>query len=267
LQLTSGEEADGSYVEMRMTPAELKRRQDVAIEQNITTLRNRVDELGIAEPIVTRQAANRIVVQLPGVQDPNEAIRVLGRPRRWSSAWSTRQQPVRGREQQAHPDRLEALQGAQRPPDPPQARRHRDRRAAERRELLVPGRQPQVNVKLDSRGGQSMFNATKDNVGKRMAVVYISKKQLAQGEQCKGVRTGQICTEEEVISAARFKACCRRASASPACRQLKRASWRCCCGPARWPRRRRSSSSGRSVRASARTTSSAAGTRWASACC
>ena len=49
--------------------AELKRRQDVAIEQNITTLRNRVDELGIAEPIVTRQAANRIVVQLPGVQD------------------------------------------------------------------------------------------------------------------------------------------------------------------------------------------------------
>src|SRR3954465_9031511 len=63
---------------MRMTPAEIKRRQDVAIEQNITTLRNRVDELGIAEPIVTRQAANRIVVQLPGVQDPNEAIRVLG---------------------------------------------------------------------------------------------------------------------------------------------------------------------------------------------
>src|SRR6185436_18104774 len=56
LQLTSGEAADGSYIEMRMTPAELKRRQDVAIEQNITTLRNRVDALGIAEPIVTRQA-------------------------------------------------------------------------------------------------------------------------------------------------------------------------------------------------------------------
>src|SRR5678815_5226489 len=78
IQITTGQEQDGAYVEMRMTPAELKRRQDVAIEQNITTLRNRVDELGIAEPIVTRQAANRIVVQLPGVQDPNEAIRVLG---------------------------------------------------------------------------------------------------------------------------------------------------------------------------------------------
>src|SRR4029453_9968219 len=61
---------------------------------------------------------------------------------------------------------------------------------------------PQVNVKLDARGGQSMLNATKDNVGKRMAVVYISKKQLAQGETCKGVRSGAICTEEDVISAA-----------------------------------------------------------------
>ena len=62
--------------------------------------------------------------------------------------------------------------------------------------------QPQVNVKLDARGGQSMLAATRDNVGRRMAVVYISKKQLAEGEQCKGARSGSICTEEDVISAA-----------------------------------------------------------------
>ena len=56
----------------------IKERQDFAIQQNITTLRNRVDELGVTEPIVARQGLDRIVVQLPGVQDPNEALRVLG---------------------------------------------------------------------------------------------------------------------------------------------------------------------------------------------
>ena len=61
-----------------LRPAQVKQRQDFAIQQNITTLRNRVDELGVSEPIVTRQGVDRIVVQLPGVQDPNEALRVLG---------------------------------------------------------------------------------------------------------------------------------------------------------------------------------------------
>jgi preprotein translocase subunit SecD len=59
-------------------PENIKQRQDFAIQQNITTLRNRVDELGVTEPIVARQGLDRIVVQLPGVQDPNEALRVLG---------------------------------------------------------------------------------------------------------------------------------------------------------------------------------------------
>ncbi|HKU16334.1 MAG TPA: protein translocase subunit SecD [Steroidobacteraceae bacterium] len=208
LQLTSGESAEGPYIEMRMTPAEIKRRQDVAIEQNITTLRNRVDELGIAEPIVTRQASNRIVVQLPGVQDPNEAIRVLGATATLEfrlvdeannpyEAQSSKRVPIGSklyfeRGQQGQPGRPILL----------------------KREVIATGEQltdassgfsegqPQVNVKLDARGGQSMLNATKDNVGRRMAVVYISKKQLAEGEQCKGVRTGAVCTEEDVISAA-----------------------------------------------------------------
>ena len=63
---------------MKLGPDHIRQRQDFAIQQNITTLRNRVDELGVAEPIVARQGLNRIVVQLPGVQDPNEALRVLG---------------------------------------------------------------------------------------------------------------------------------------------------------------------------------------------
>jgi len=219
LQITSGEGPDGTHVEMKMTPAELKRRQDVAIEQNITTLRNRVDELGIAEPIVTRQAANRIVVQLPGVQDPNEAIRVLGATATLefrlvdeaNNAYEAEQNkriPIGSKLYYMRPDR--GQNGQPPPPDLPR------RPILLKRDVIATGEQltdatssintqegqPQVNVKLDSRGGQSMLNATKDNVGKRMAVVYISKKQLAQGEPCKGVRSGQICTEEDVISAA-----------------------------------------------------------------
>jgi preprotein translocase subunit SecD len=218
VQITSGEEGGSTYVEMKMTPAELKRRQDVAIEQNITTLRNRVDELGIAEPIVTRQAANRIVVQLPGVQDPNEAIRVLGATATLEfrlvdeannayEAVQSKRIPIGSKLYYMRPE-----VGKNGRPVPDQPRRP----ILLKRDVIATGEQltnatsnintqegqPQVNVTLDSRGGQSMFNATKDNVGKRMAVVYISKKQLAEGEPCKGVRTGQICTEEEVISAA-----------------------------------------------------------------
>ena len=203
LQLTSGTEADGSYVEMRMTPAELKRRQDVAIEQNITTLRNRVDELGISEPIITRQASNRIVVQLPGVQDPNEAIRVLG---------ATATLEFRLVDENNNPYEAESTKRI-----PIGSKLYKERNGRPillKREIIATGEQltdansnfqegqPQVNVQLDARGGQSMIAATKDNVGRRMAVVYISKKQLAEGEQCKGVRTGAICTEEDVISAA-----------------------------------------------------------------
>jgi preprotein translocase subunit SecD len=210
LQVTSGEDDGATYVELRMTPAEIKRRQDVAIEQNITTLRNRVDELGIAEPIVTRQASNRIVVQLPGVQDPNEAIRVLG-------ATATLEFRLVDEQNNAY----EAEQSKRIPIGSKlyhmrSENGQKGRPILLKRDVIATGEQltdansmmntqegtPQVNVKLDARGGQAMLNATKDNVGKRMAVVYISKKQLAENEQCKGVRTGAICTDEEVISAA-----------------------------------------------------------------
>jgi len=61
---------------------------------------------------------------------------------------------------------------------------------------------PEVNVTLDARGGQAMLEATRDNVGRRMAVVYIETKTLAEGEPCKGTRSGNTCVEERVISAA-----------------------------------------------------------------
>ena len=66
------------YLDLGFTPQKLKEFSDYAIEQNLTTLRNRVNELGVAEAVVQRQGANRIVVQLPGVQDTAEAKKVLG---------------------------------------------------------------------------------------------------------------------------------------------------------------------------------------------
>src|SRR5438045_9378896 len=62
-----------------MTPAQIRERQDYAIQQNITTLRNRVNELGVSEPIVQRQGVDRINVQLPGVQNSAEVKDILGR--------------------------------------------------------------------------------------------------------------------------------------------------------------------------------------------
>jgi preprotein translocase subunit SecD len=68
---------DGKSLLVRMSDAQISARQDFAIEQNITTLRNRVNQLGVAEPLVQRQGVDRIVVQLPGVQDPNEINKIL----------------------------------------------------------------------------------------------------------------------------------------------------------------------------------------------
>ena len=69
--------SDGKSLTVRMSDAQIAARQDFAIEQNITTLRNRVNQLGVAEPLVQRQGVDRIVVQLPGVQDPNEINKIL----------------------------------------------------------------------------------------------------------------------------------------------------------------------------------------------
>jgi len=184
-------------------PERLKQRQDFAIEQNITTLRNRVNELGVSEPIVARQGADRIIVQLPGVSDPNQAVRVLG---------ATATVEFRLVDENNNPYEAESTRRI-----PIGSKLYRDeggRPLLLKRDIIATGEQltdatsgfsqgtPEVNVTLDARGGQSMLEATRDNVGRRMAVVYIETKNLAQGEQCKGARSGDTCVEERVISAA-----------------------------------------------------------------
>ncbi|MES1195554.1 MAG: protein translocase subunit SecD [Steroidobacter sp.] len=194
--------AEGPVLVAHFTEAALKARQQSAVEKNILTLRNRVSQLGISEPIVARQGAERIVVELPGVDDPNQAIRVLG-------ATAT----LEFRMVDEVNDAYEAMRTKHIPLG---SRLYTKRDSGApillKREVIVSGEQltnaqsipkdgqPSVNVTLDARGGDAMLKNTQLNVGKRMASVYIERKRLAPGEQCKGTRVNDDCTEETVIN-------------------------------------------------------------------
>jgi preprotein translocase subunit SecD len=197
---------EGGSVAVTLNPTQIKERQDFAIQQNITTLRNRVDELGVTEPIVARQGVDRIVVQLPGVQDPNEALRVLG-------ATATL-------EFRLVDDENDALAAEQTRRTPLGSRLYHDRQGRPvllKREMIVSGEQltdassgfnqgePAVYVKLDARGASQMLETTRTNLGRPMAVVFIEKKRVQPDQPCAGTRVGTECTTEEVISVATIR--------------------------------------------------------------
>jgi preprotein translocase subunit SecD len=197
---------EGGAVTVRLTPDQVKQRQDFAIQQNITTLRNRVDELGVTEPIVARQGVDRITVQLPGVQDPNEALRVLG-------ATAT----LEFRLVDDQNDAMEAERLGRAPLGSKLYQRREGGPVLLKRDIIVSGEQlvdassgfsegqPAVYVKLDARGAAEMLDTTRENLGRPMAVVFIEKKRVTEAEPCDGVRTGTECTEEEVISVATIR--------------------------------------------------------------
>jgi preprotein translocase subunit SecD len=202
ITVSTNTDAPAPVLTVSLTQDQIRQRQDFAIQQNITTLRNRVDELGVAEPLVARQGRNRILVQLPGVDDPNQAIRVLG---------ATATLEFRLVDEAGDPYEAQRLKRA-----PVGSKLYKTRDGAPillKRELIVSGDQltdattgfgdqgPEVNVRLDDRGGKQMLAATKENVGRRMAVVYKERKRLAEGEICRGQRDGEWCVEEEVVTA------------------------------------------------------------------
>jgi preprotein translocase subunit SecD len=197
---------EGGSVTVRLRLDQIKQRQDFAIQQNITTLRNRVDELGVTEPIVARQGIDRITVQLPGVQDPNEALRVLG---------ATATLEFRLVDDQNDAAEAERLGRA-----PLGSKLYRTREGSPvllKREMIVSGEQlvdassgfsegqPAVYVKLDARGASEMLETTRQNLGRPMAVVFIEKKRVTEAEPCAGIRAGNECTEEDVISVATIR--------------------------------------------------------------
>ncbi len=197
---------EAGSVSVTVRPEAIKERQDFAIQQNITTLRNRVDELGVTEPIVARQGLDRIVVQLPGVQDPNEALRVLG---------ATATLEFRLVDDQNSPADAERTKRV-----PLGSKLYHTREGEPvllKRDIIVSGEQlvdassgfsegePAVYVKLDARGASEMLRTTRENLGRPMSVVFIEKKRVAEAEPCNGVRSGTECTEERVISVATIR--------------------------------------------------------------
>ncbi|AOW83305.1 protein-export membrane protein SecD [Vibrio mimicus SX-4] len=171
-------ETDGRFVLLaKFTEARLQEIRNYAVEQNITILRNRVNELGVAEPLVQRQGATRIVVELPGVQDTARAKEILG-------ATAT----LEFREVDDKADLAAAAAG--RAPAGSEIKFDRNGRPVVLKKRVILGGssitdasssadeygRPQVNISLDSEGGNKMSAFSKKNIGKLMATVFAEYK-------------------------------------------------------------------------------------------
>ncbi len=187
--------ADGRSLLVRMTEAQVKARQDLAIEQNVTTLRNRVNELGVAEPLVQRQGVDRIVVQLPGVQDPTELDKIL-------TATATLEFRLVDQSGDEPGSRLYPGRGG-------------ERAQILKRKVVASGDQiidaesgfsegqPAVFIKLDAAGGESMLETTQNNLQKPMATVFIetSRETIVRN----GVEEQRTVKTEEIINSATIR--------------------------------------------------------------
>ena len=191
-------------ISLRLTEQEIEQIEADAIDQNLTTLRNRVNELGVSEPIVQRQGKKRIIVELPGIQDTAEAKKILGKTATLEF-------------------HLEAEH------DTPRTRKtsypHRDKRMGVSElqdQIIIGGDQvataqasfdesgmPQVNITLDGAGGARMHRSTRGNIGKRLGVLFVEQKNKtsfkrdAQGNQ---VAVQQTFETKEIISLATIQA-------------------------------------------------------------
>jgi len=169
--ITYAESGDQFNISLSLTEDEIVQIEKDAIDQNLTTLRNRVNELGVSEPIVQKQGKKRIIVELPGIQDTAEAKKILGKTATLEF-------------------HLEAEY------DTPRTRKtsypHRDGRYGESElqdQIILGGDQvataqasfdesglPQVNITLDGAGGARMHRATRGNIGKRLGVLFVEQK-------------------------------------------------------------------------------------------
>lgn len=169
---------EGATLELTYTEATLAQINDYAVGQNLTTLRNRINELGVAEALVQSQGSNRIVVELPGVQDTAEAKRVLGRTANLEFRMVSEHAPnyTGG----IPPANTEAFPFGTLDGHPILLNRQAivtgDKVQNAQAGVDENGR-PQVSITLDSAGGRLMHNATRKAVGKQMAVLFIENKQ------------------------------------------------------------------------------------------
>ncbi|WP_295541846.1 protein translocase subunit SecD [uncultured Thiohalocapsa sp.] len=202
LTVETDEEAGNYFVYASLPPQIKEEVKDFALEQNITTLRNRVNALGVAEPIIARQGERRIVVQLPGAQDPARLKELLG-------ATATLEYRLVDTEH----DVRDALDGRV----PVGSALYRERNGQPillSRRVIVTGDQitdasagfdqqsgsPAVFVNLDGQGARRMRSVTTENVGKPMAVVFIESRTITRMVDGEPVKARE--RTEEVISVA-----------------------------------------------------------------
>ncbi len=205
--LSSAEEDTGAdpALRLRVKPEYAKEQRKLALQQNLNTLRNRVNELGVAEPIVQQQGEGRIVVQLPGVQDTARAKEILG---------ATATLEFRMVHEDGDPEAAAAGKV------PVGAKLYRNRKGEPvllKRQVMLTGDrivdaasgidqtdgQPAVFITLDGKGARIFSRATKDNVGRPMAVVFIENKvdtKTVDGQTVKSKRT-----VEEVVMVATIR--------------------------------------------------------------
>ena len=193
---------------VRVPDEELQRITTDAIEQNVGTLRNRINELGVAEPIIQRQGNDRVVVELPGVQDTAQAKRILG-----ATATLEYRGVVEGNAYDAIssgnvPPEARVYYRKDLGPDGKPVPILLNKRVIASGDQLVGATSgydsqsgtPMVSVTLNGVGGQRMFDYTSQNVGKPMAVVYIERIPEVKKVDGKEIRTTR--TSEQVISVA-----------------------------------------------------------------
>ncbi len=167
--------SDGFKLVGKFKESALKEVQENAVKQNITTLHNRVNELGVAEPVIQQQGQDRIIVQLPGVQDTARAKDIIGRTATLESRL-------------ADPVKTYLLSGEVPPPGADVFRTGDGRQVVFKRSVIFSGdritsasagfdsnQRPAVNITLDSAGGRVMQEVTRENIGKPMGMILFEK--------------------------------------------------------------------------------------------
>ena len=204
LQYIITERPSSNVLLLEYSDIALKDIRDYAVGQNLTTLRNRVNELGISEPIVQRQGSNRIVVELPGVQDPTAAKKIIGKTANleFRLEANSRTSPLRKEEFKFKDNEYST--------------------AFLERGVVVSGDRvtnantgfdesgfSQVNITLDMQGGRSMQKATSGNIGRKLAVLFVEQKnksELVIDENGKSVIEQTSYIEKNIISLATIQA-------------------------------------------------------------
>ncbi|MEP7299685.1 MAG: protein translocase subunit SecD, partial [Burkholderiales bacterium] len=192
------------YVDASLTDAQLRKRQDDAISQNIVTLRNRINELGVSEPTVRRQGLDRVQVELPGVQNSAEVKDILGKVATLEFRLTDTQNNI-----------SEAVARGRAPLGSKIYYDRNKRPTLLKREVIATGDQlvdatttatqdgPGVSVRLDGRAAEEMLKVTRANIGKPMAVVLIEKTR--ETTIVNGQKVDRDVTKSEVISEATIR--------------------------------------------------------------